>query len=427
MGPSEPQPDSSHAAEIDARMRRDLTYRLELRRSVTSGILETSFNTFAVLVAVKVFAAGPNAKAMIFSAQSAGHLLSPLLVAGVAALAWPPAHGAALLALVSGLGYLAAVILPGAWGFIGGVMLALFCLTAATPLMTQILQDNYPDHERGRLFSRTVILRVISAAAFGWAAGWFLSSNLGRFVWLFVIFALCAWLGGVWLTRCPSQPLRDEGRLHPWRCFGSLRGDPAFRWVLFTWMLTGFACLTMFPLRVDYLAGLERDGLGGYRPDEIALLVAVLPNLSRLVTSQIWGHLFDRINFFVMRILINLFFVAAMLVFFQSENLLPLVIGALILGVAFGGGDIAWSLWVTKLAPPDRVADYMAMHTFLTGVRGIIAPIVGFNLVTRMPAGKLAWAMAGLICLSCLLLIPELKSWHRRRPGFPLTPQAPHE
>ena len=93
--------------------------------------------------------------------------------------------------------------------------------------------------------------------------------------------------------------------------------------------------------------------------------------------------------------------------------MLALVIGAIIFGISNAGADIAWSLWVTKLAPPNRVADYMSVHTFLTGIRGVIAPLVAFHFVTSFSSGAmgtLGGISASLILTASLLLIPEFKS-----------------
>lgn len=68
----------------------------------------------------------------------------------------------------------------------------------------------------------------------------------------------------------------------------------------------------------------------------------------------------------------------------MSDSLGGLALGAVIFGVANAGGDVAWSLWVTKFAPPERVADYMSVHTFFTGVRGVAAPLIAFHLVGTM-------------------------------------------
>jgi hypothetical protein len=52
---------------------------------------------------------------------------------------------------------------------------------AMSPLLTQIYQDNYPDASRGRLFSRTVMIRIVSAATFGAGAGYLLAADIGYF------------------------------------------------------------------------------------------------------------------------------------------------------------------------------------------------------------------------------------------------------
>lgn len=64
---------------------------------------------------------------------------------------------------------------------------------------------------------------------------------------------------------------------------------------------------------------------------------------------------------------------------------------------------------MTKFAPPERVADYMSVHTFLTGVRGVLAPVVAFQLTAVWSLTTISWVSVGLILLATALLIPELK------------------
>ena len=86
-----------------------------------------------------------------------------------------------------------------------------------------------------------------------------------------------------------------------------------------------------------------------------------------------------------------------------------LIVGFLIFGISLSGGDLAWSLWVTKFAPADRVADYMSVHTFLTGARGVVAPMVAYQLLTTMSLGALSWISAGLIVAATVMLVPEIR------------------
>jgi hypothetical protein len=283
------------------------------------------------------------------------------------------------------------------------------------PLLTQMYQDNYPGHERGRLYSRAFMIRIATAAVFSKLAGDALSRRLDLFPWLLAVFALALAGAGWCLSRCPSRPLPFEQGAHPLRALRYVREDALFRRTLICWMLMGFANLMMVPLRIEYLAN-PKYALG-LTVGLIAVLTGVIPNVARLILSPIWGWLFDRTNFFVLRITLNVGFALGTLTFFLSDNLGGLVAAAIIYGVSAAGGDVAWGLWVTKFAPPERVADYMSVHTFLTGVRGVLAPVVAFTVVTRLSMPTLAFVSAGLIALATFLLVPEIRFGRRARPS----------
>jgi MFS family permease len=121
---------------------------------------------------------------------------------------------------------------------------------------------------------------------------------------------------------------------------------------------------------------------------------------------------------------LNLGFAIGILTFFTSNDLTGLITGAVVFGISNAGGDIAWSLWVTKFAPENRVADYMSVHTFFTGLRGVAAPITAFQLAKAHSLTTLGWVSAGLILLSCLLLLPEIKFGSRAKAREPLVEEV---
>jgi len=63
------------------------------------------------------------------------------------------------------------------------------------------------------------------------------------------------------------------------------------------------------------------------------------------------------------------------------------------------------------------VADYMSVHTFFTGVRGVLAPLIGFGvLASGLAIGNLSYISAGMILLSAILLIPAIRqTWKQIR------------
>jgi hypothetical protein len=312
--------------------------------------------------------------------------------------------------------------MPGLPVFILSSVVGMAASAAVIPLLTQMYQENYPESERGRRFSRTVMVRIAAAALFSKVAGDALSGHIGAFPLLLLVFGGAMGFASACLSRCPTRPLTPDGGGHPLRALRFAREDLLFRRTLICWMLMGFANLMMLPLRVEYLANPKYNLVASV--GLIALLTGVIPNLARLALSPIWGHLFDRMNFFTLRVTLNAGFAIGILTFFTSDSLTGMVIGAVVYGISNAGGDVAWSLWVTKFAPPERVADYMSVHTFLTGVRGVLAPLCAFYLVNHLALGTLVFISSGLIIVATLMLIPEMKHGRRTRPASALVEEV---
>ncbi len=405
-----------------------LTYRYDRLRAIPQGVIESASTTFLLLIAVKAFDAGPTPKSLIAAAGNIGLLLSLWLVPMVERSGQPVMRVAAWMMAGGALAMLAAAGMPTLTMLVLTTVLAVGAANAIIPLLTAVYQDNYAPRERGRYVSRTFVIRVAAAAGFAELAGRVLTADIALFRWLLVAFA-AAFAGAAYcLARIPSQALHNaspttaQTKDNPTKlgiasrgvlllsAFDSLkilRTDRTLRWTLASWMLMGFANLMMWPLRVEFLAnpkyGLVLD------PQQIALYTVMIPSMARLALTPLWGRLFDRMNFFLLRIILNVGFALGIASFFTGVSAFGLIAGAVIFGAANAGGEIAWSLWVTKFAPEDRVAEYMSVHTFFTGVRGIAAPILAFQLTQALDIGSIALICAALILLASLILVPEIK------------------
>ena len=394
-----------------ARMAR--TYFYERLRAFPAGILESCGSAFFLLIAVQQLQAGPTAKALIAAGGNIGMLLSPWLVLLAQRGKRPSMQTGALLMGFGSLVLGSAALLPDLSLYVFATVVAMACTNAIIPLTTQVYQDNYPARKRGRLVSRSVMFRVLASSLFGWLAGRLLTVDPGLYRLIIGVAALSMATIGVFLWHIPSRIIASEGEnanspLHVFHSMRFLRTDKLLRTTLASWMFMGFANLMMVPLRVEYLAN-PRYGIA-LPPDQIALLTIIIPSLTRLLLSPFFGWLFDRLNFFAIRVALNVAFAVSILAFFTGTSMFGLVIGALIFGFAVAGGDILWSLWVTKFAPPDRVADYMSVHTFFTGIRGVLAPLFAFQLVTQVPVATMGLICAVLIGLASLILVPEIRA-----------------
>lgn len=391
--------------ELAARTR--ITFRHERWRAVSAGILETATATFMLVVAVRWFHANATCKALIAGGGSLGLFLTPVVVTQVARLGWTVSRAAARISAFGAAMFTVTACVPTLPIFVACGVLGLAATALAVPLFTHMYHENYPERTRGQLFSSTVMIRIAAAAVFSEIGGRFLSVDISRFRWLLLIFAAAFAFAAWHLRRCPTTGITPEEGAHPFRAMRFVRDDRVLRMTLIAWMLMGAANLMMLPMRVEYLAN-PRYGLN-LSVVEVAFLTGVVPNVARLVLSPVWGWLFDRMNFFVLRVVLNLGFAIGILSFFTSNSLTGLILGGVIFGASVGGGDIAWSLWVTKFAPPERIADYMSVHTFFTGVRGILAPMLAFHLTNRYSVAGMATGCAVLIFLSILVLLPEIR------------------
>ena len=379
-------------------------------RAVAGGVLETAASTFLLLIAVRVFDAHATAKGLIAAGVSLGLLISPLVVWFVARRGVLISRAASKLALVGAAGFLAAAFAPSDWGFISASMIGISIGAAIVPLLTQMYQDGYPDEQRGSLFTRTIVIRIAMAMLFALIAGELLRREMGWWRLVMLCFAASAAFSSFHRGRCPTRALPASDARNPFLALRHVKHDRVFRLTLIAWMFMGFGNLMMLPLRVEYLAnpryGQDLDAAS------IAFLTAVVPNFTRLCVSRLWGWLFDRMNFFLLRVIVNLGFGIGIVTFFTGNTFVGLILGSAVFGVALAGGDVAWSLWVTKLAPPNLVADYMSVHTFLTGVRGVLAPLLAFQLANVLPLGAIVIFSGTLILVSALMLLPEIR-WGR--------------
>jgi hypothetical protein len=140
--------------------------------------------------------------------------------------------------------------------------------------------------------------------------------------------------------------------------------------------------------------------------------------LTLLASLGRWGRLFDRIGVLQFRV-VNicawcvglLFGLLGTLVLVGERGDFPgyyvlavvLFVGrGLLYGLAEGGGKIAWNLGHLHFAKSEEAEVYMGIHVFLTGVRGLVAPLFGMWLWTVI--GWRVWGVAiGFGLLSLIL------------------------
>ena len=155
----------------------------------------------------------------------------------------------------------------------------------------------------------------------------------------------------------------------------------------------------------QFLHGLAFDTLHLTRQTTLTIIVgfvsALLPALFTMASSPFWGRFLDRVNPMMGRAIFNsLQGVAFVLMGYGGVTLQvwPMALGAAVHALSVGGSSINWLTGSLYFAPLEHVSLYNAIHVALTGLRGLIAPLVGawlysgyFNL-----GAHLFWVAAAL-------------------------------
>lgn len=386
------------------------TYRYDKLRAPFYGILEAGWSTFALVIAIRYFNAPETYKSFIAGAWSMGFLLTPITLYLVAKLRNRPSIACARMFATSAILMAGATVAQSLVLFTVLIMLSQIATAQQGPLMLQIYADNYTAKERGGRMTVPFILTPLSAIIFAYLGGKLLDLSIDYYQIIFACIILAAALAALAVARIPSQRLSTKHVGNPWQNFSLIWKDKLFGYLLGSWMLLGLGNLITLPIRIEYLANPEY-GVNANNTT-IAFLIMIVPASARIMSTKLWGSIFDHMHLITTRNLLNVFFVLSIGCFFFTTNIILLALGMALLGFAMGGGKIVWSLWVTKIAPDEKASSYMSIHMALTGFRGTLAPFIGYWILSKSAPTHVA--IVGMLLIIVSIVLFEIVRSHQR-------------
>jgi len=392
-------PHDAPISDIESRKR--TTFHYNVIRAPFYGVLEAGWTTFVLIIAIRHFDAPDAYKAGIAGAGPMGFLLTPLTLYACAQLKARPSIASGILFGISALLIIGAALSHTLLIFTAMIIMSQMVAVQQGTLMLQVYAENYLPQERGKMMATPFILTALSSIAFSYVGGTLLDQDIASYRLLFIIMTIAAF-GAAWASiKIPSSRLSTEHIGNPWQSLSLIWQDRLFGYLLGTWMLLGLGNLITIPIRVEYLANSE-FGVDANNTT-IATLLLVVPAIARILSTKLWGYVFDRLHFITTRNLLNTCFLLSIVLFFFSTNLVVLTIAMTFNGFALGGGKIIWNLWVTKIAPHEKISSYMSIHMALTGVRGTFAPFIGYWILSHSAPSIVAIVGSVLIILSIIL------------------------
>jgi MFS family permease len=256
------------------------------------------------------------------------------------------------------------------------------------PAYVQTIQKIYPIEQRGRILAAVRVGLVALTLTFTPLAGWILDH------WGYRALLPLAGFSGIGsslifyslMRNMPDTLAVDAARKRS--SLQLIRADARMPFYLSGVLLFGLGTLMASPLfpivQVDRL-NLSYTTLG---------LLGFVQSLFWFFGYLFGGRILDRLGgirslqiVFALNLLVILPYIWAT----ESWMLLPSFVAA---GLVTAGADLAILYTVSNLAGPDRVPEYAALNSTISGFRGLLGPFIGSVLVT------LGWEYWGVFLLS---------------------------
>ena len=151
-------------------------------------------------------------------------------------------------------------------------------------------------------------------------------------------------------------------------------------------------------------------------------LTMVIPFAVSLLSLPLWARYLDRVHVAQFRARQSILWVLAQVLTLVGAlfgSIAWLAVSRFVMGIARGGGSLAWQLGHNDFARSDQLSAYMGIHVTLTGVRGAIAPLLGMFLYTHWggidDGGFGAWVFAVAAFISGLSGIGFNRLYHQMK------------
>ncbi|HEX6929000.1 MAG TPA: MFS transporter [Gammaproteobacteria bacterium] len=300
----------------------------------------------------------------------------------------------------------------------GGAVISRCCWTGVTTLRATVWRANFPRAQMGNMAGRLVRAMTLIMGTTGIVLGMALSVAPESFRLIYPLLAVLGFTGAVTFSRLRVRRqkilLRREreletrephsaGMLAMWRV---LRDDRDFRRYMRLMFSFGGGNLAMTPILILIMT--ERYELTQLKQ---MLITSSIPLLVMTITIPMWSRLLDRDHVIHYRARQSWSFVVTFAVYFVAMALdLPALFwaGAVLHGIGMAGGVLGWNLGHHDFAAPEKASLYMGTHVTLTGIRGLIAPLLGvwlYQLLNNFEPG------AGRFVLALPLLVTAFGAW----------------
>ncbi len=298
----------------------------------------------------------------------------------------------------------AALVTHTAGAFVALLAVVYFFIALVYPAQNSILQENIRPHRRGEVFGRAAMVQHLTAAVTSLAVGAILECDPDLYRGVYPALGVLGFGFPLILSRlprpatpasplvapAPSSPPREVPRrrlaaalVEPFREMReTFRQDPAFCWYETNFSIYGVAFIMLAPVVPLYFTE-------SWRLDyqDISTSRVLIGSLGVALLGPAAGRLMDHIR--PARLCALAFGWVALfpLLLAYGVALLALAprtaayLAFAVYSVGMAGVNVGWNVGSIAFAPPGRGAHYQGIHVAMVGVRGLLAPVLGYVLL----------------------------------------------
>lgn len=316
-----------------------------------------------------------------------------------------------------------------------GLVFFLFVIVIARVVWSGILtvrsniwRANYPRYIRGKVTAKLATMASLIMAVSGGILGWILDWQFDAFRGIFILFAILSMVGAYRYRNLAvrnqhkeiARETSDNSPSSFFQILSLLIRNPSFGKYMLAMFTLGSGNLMFAAPLIVYLN--EYTSLAQLQQ---ILITTAIPLALIPIAVGWWAKLLDGNHIFYFRSIHSWGFVLALGLFFcaqVSSIQWIFYLASIVYGVAISGGVIGWNLghndFVDKSSQgkskenaslpkleqqKENPMDYMAVHVTLTGLRGLLMPLLGigfYQLLEASQPGSGKYALALPLCLT---------------------------
>ena len=292
------------------------------------------------------------------------------------------------------------------------------------PIINQVLKNIYSHENFGKLYSYSTSVNRIVAMLATFLFGLLLDFDNFAFRYVYPFVSIFGILSVFLFTRInynPVLPERFERSLYEKfkfilkRLTDILSGNKSYRDFELGFMLYGFGFMqtvSVITIYLDRELNLSYSDLAFYKNGNLTLTILLLPFFGRLIGS-IDPRKFAIVTYSFLGL--HILFVGFTSYFdsyfdlFGIKIYYSLLAAYSFLGLFGASMTLLWSIGSAYFCSNDDAAEYQAIHLSLTGLRGIIAPILGIAIYEYFGFNFTFLFSASLIGMAMLLMRWSIK------------------